>query len=144
MSTKSEQLVWNIVKRNNAFLVKTRRFGGLELSLEKNNLTNTNSFKYSGFRDRAVDVKLTKKGARVEKKNVKNAQTPKKSVYGVKINKHGFNGKATSVVVQTQGLNYRPDLAAASLQKLRKLHNAAQKAKKATKTTVAASEVIKA
>jgi hypothetical protein len=48
----SSALIWQLVKDNNAFLVKrgrTRRAGAVQFSSEKNNLLNVNSAKYSGI-----------------------------------------------------------------------------------------------
>lgn len=144
MATKSEELVWNIVNKNNAYLLKTRRYGGLELSTERFNVANRNTFRFSGFRDRAADVRITKKGGlRVEKKNTKNPNRPKKAVYGDTVKKHGFNARAESVALQTKGMNYRPEVAEAAVEKFRKLHNASQKNKRAVSTGVKTGEVIK-
>lgn len=50
MATVPGDLIWEIVKKNNAFLVK--QFGNstakVQFSKEKNNLYNLNSFKHSG------------------------------------------------------------------------------------------------
>jgi large subunit ribosomal protein L28e len=144
MATKSEELVWNIVKKNNAYLLKTRRYGGLELSTEKFNVANRNTFRFSGFRDRAVDVRLTKKGfVRVEKKNNKYPNRPKKAAYGDTIKKHGFSARAESIALQTKGMHYRPEVAAAAVERYRKLHNVSQKNKSAVTTGVKSGEVIK-
>lgn len=51
MATVPGQLIWEIVKKNNSFLVK--EFGNntqsVQFSRESNNLYNLNSFKYSGM-----------------------------------------------------------------------------------------------
>ncbi|KAL9304400.1 hypothetical protein ACSQ67_021663 [Phaseolus vulgaris] len=51
MATVPGQLVWEIVKKNNSFLVK--QFGrgtqSVEFSRESNNLYNLNSYKFSGL-----------------------------------------------------------------------------------------------
>jgi large subunit ribosomal protein L28e len=56
----SDALVWQLVKDNNAFLVKrgrTNRDGAVQFSREAGNLLNVNSFKYSGLANRkAVDI----------------------------------------------------------------------------------------
>ena len=50
MTTVPGQLIWEIVKRNNCFLVKEFGNGnaGVQFSKEPNNLYNLNSYKYSG------------------------------------------------------------------------------------------------
>ncbi|KAJ1409557.1 Ribosomal L28e/Mak16 [Sesbania bispinosa] len=51
MATVPGQLVWEIVKKNNSFLVKEfgRGTQSVEFSKESNNLYNLNSFKYYGI-----------------------------------------------------------------------------------------------
>ena len=50
MTTVPGQLIWEIVKRNNSFLVKEfgRGNASVQFSKESNNLYNLNSFKHSG------------------------------------------------------------------------------------------------
>ncbi len=58
-------LIWELIKNNNAFLVKRN---GVCFSTEKQNLTNVHSYKFSGLANkRAVGVELvqTKKGKKV-------------------------------------------------------------------------------
>ena len=63
-STMSSDLVWELVKKNNRFLVKR---DGAQFSGEPFNLKNQNSFKYSGLANtRAVNVALSKDGKKVE------------------------------------------------------------------------------
>lgn len=48
----SDALVWQLIKNNNAFLVKrerSNRSGAVQFSKEPANLLNVNSFKYSGI-----------------------------------------------------------------------------------------------
>ncbi|KAG2249567.1 hypothetical protein Bca52824_089195 [Brassica carinata] len=51
MATVPGQLVWEIVKRNNCFLVKQFGRGNakVQFSKESNNLCNLNSYKHSGL-----------------------------------------------------------------------------------------------
>lgn len=50
MATLPGQLIWEIVKKNNSFLVKEFGRGNskVQFSKESNNLYNLNSFKHSG------------------------------------------------------------------------------------------------
>lgn len=50
MAAVPGQLIWEIVKRNNSFLVKEfgRGTAGVQFSKEPNNLYNLNSYKHSG------------------------------------------------------------------------------------------------
>jgi large subunit ribosomal protein L28e len=48
----SSDLIWQLVKDNNSFLVKrgrTARLGAVQFSKEPGNLLGVNSFKYSGI-----------------------------------------------------------------------------------------------
>jgi large subunit ribosomal protein L28e len=51
MAGVSPDLLWQLVKKNNKFLVKRNGNGSasLQFSSEPNNLYNLNSFKYSGL-----------------------------------------------------------------------------------------------
>jgi hypothetical protein len=52
LTTMSADLVWQLIKDNNSFLVKrgrTARLGALQFSKEPGNLMCANSFKYSGI-----------------------------------------------------------------------------------------------
>jgi large subunit ribosomal protein L28e len=54
--TTSSDLNWLLLKNNNSFLVKR---DGVQFSAEKNNLTNCNSYKFSGLANaRSVGVSL--------------------------------------------------------------------------------------
>jgi hypothetical protein len=50
MAAVSDQLIWEIVKKNNSFLVKEfgRGNASVQFSKESNNLYNLNSYKHSG------------------------------------------------------------------------------------------------
>lgn len=50
----SAELVWALVKNNNSFLVK--RPNGVEFTAERGNLTNLNTFKYSGIANNKVNI----------------------------------------------------------------------------------------
>ncbi|GKV11876.1 hypothetical protein SLEP1_g23094 [Rubroshorea leprosula] len=51
MAAVPGQLIWEIVKKNNSFLVKQfgRGNAGVQFSKESNNLYNLNSYKHSGL-----------------------------------------------------------------------------------------------
>jgi len=54
----SPDLTWLLVRNNSSFLVKRN---GLQLTSEPGNLTNLNSYRYSGLAQaRAVDIKPAK------------------------------------------------------------------------------------
>ena len=55
----SSDLIWSIVRKNNAFLVKSN---GKTLSKEANNVTNENSYKFSGLANtKTVSVNVVNK-----------------------------------------------------------------------------------
>lgn len=51
MATVAGQLIWEIVRKKNCFLVKEfgRRSASVQFSKETNNLYNLNAFKHSGM-----------------------------------------------------------------------------------------------
>ncbi|KAI1429330.1 ribosomal L28e protein family-domain-containing protein [Xylaria sp. FL1777] len=56
-SNVSGDLVWEVVRNNNAFLVKRKAAGGVQFSRDPLNLTNKNARKWAGFvNDKALGV----------------------------------------------------------------------------------------
>merc|ERR1712048_1179713 len=49
LSGASQSLVWSICRQNHAYLVKSRKNGGVQFSKHPNNLKNKNTLKYSGL-----------------------------------------------------------------------------------------------
>merc|ERR1712066_1071412 len=45
----SQAVVWSITRSNNAYLVKSRKFGGVQFSKHPANLKNKNTLKWSGI-----------------------------------------------------------------------------------------------
>merc|ERR1712167_554125 len=81
----SSDLVWQIIRKNNSFLVKRNM---LELSSEPNNLMNKNSFKYSGIANtEAVGIEDEGKGVTFTKKNPKRQRQPARNVVSVELKK---------------------------------------------------------
>ncbi|KAK7349232.1 hypothetical protein VNO77_06427 [Canavalia gladiata] len=137
MATVPGQLVWEIVKKNNSFLVK--QFGrgtqSVEFSRETNNLYNLNSFKYSGLANKkTVTVQPVGKDLSVlfattkTKKQNKPAALLHKSVM-----KKEFRRMAKAVVNQVADNNYRPDLKKAALARLSAVHRSLKVAKSGVK-----------
>jgi hypothetical protein len=60
MATVPGQLIWEIVKKNNCFLVKQfgRGTASLRFSKESNNLYNLNSYKHSGTLSLSLSLSL--------------------------------------------------------------------------------------
>ncbi|KIX98024.1 uncharacterized protein Z520_06103 [Fonsecaea multimorphosa CBS 102226] len=59
----SGDLIWEVVRNNNAFLVKRKSGGGVQFSRDPFNLTNKHSRKHAGFvNDKAASIQLNEKG----------------------------------------------------------------------------------
>jgi large subunit ribosomal protein L28e len=104
----SSDLVWEIVKSNNSFLVKRKL---AQFTREPNNLTNLNSFKYSGL----ANAKCIGVAAAADKKgvvlSVKTKSTkPAKSIAASKIHASGVRRVAKTIKAITEKRHYRADL----------------------------------
>ncbi|CAA0822398.1 60S ribosomal protein L28-1 [Striga hermonthica] len=136
MATVPGQLIWEIVRKNNSFLVK--QFGNgtasVKFSKEPNNLYNVHSFKYSGLankktvtiqpgKDQSVLLATTK-----TKKQNKPANMLNKSVM-----KKEFQRMAKAVENQVADNNYRPDLKKAALARLSAVNRSLKVAKSGVK-----------
>ncbi|KAJ8108359.1 hypothetical protein ONZ43_g6450 [Nemania bipapillata] len=78
----SADLVWEVVRSQNSFLVKRKSSGGVQFSRDPLNLINKHSRKYAGFvNDKAIGVVPAEKGAvKVLSKKVEASQKPAKSI----------------------------------------------------------------
>ncbi|KAG4972512.1 hypothetical protein JHK82_038180 [Glycine max] len=137
MSTVPGQLIWEIVKKNNSFLVKEfgRGTQSVQFSREPNNLYNLNTFKYSGLanqktvtvqpagKDQSVLLATTK-----TKKQNKPAALLHKSVM-----KKEFRRMAKAVQNQVADNYYRPDLKRAALARLSAVNRSLRVAKSGVK-----------
>ncbi|ORY05347.1 putative ribosomal protein L28 [Basidiobolus meristosporus CBS 931.73] len=128
----SADLTWLLVKDNSSFLVKR---SGVQFTTEPNNLTNLNSFKYSGLANaKVVGVEANASGKGVvltTKKQSVSSGKPGKSFQKVAIS--GSSRRAAkSIVNATARSGYRADLRKAALGRLSAIL-AAQKPKKVTK-----------
>jgi hypothetical protein len=95
MSNVSQNLVYSIVSKNHNKLRKSKAFGKAEFSLEKNNLTNLNNYRDSGFRDQTVGVYLASQHLKTvnKDKKIKNAKK-----YEVVVSKpNGFHKKSPAL-----------------------------------------------
>ncbi|KAJ7951663.1 60S ribosomal L28-like protein [Quillaja saponaria] len=126
MATVPGQLIWEIVKKNNSFLVK--EFGNgtqsVQFSRESNNLYNLNSYKHSGLANKkTVTIQQSGKDQSVllattkTKKQNKPAALLHKSVM-----KKEFPRMAKAVGNQVVSNYYRPDLKKAALARLSAVH----------------------
>ncbi|KAK8959435.1 60S ribosomal protein L28-2 [Platanthera guangdongensis] len=144
MATVPDALIWEIVRKNNAFLVK--QFGNgnakVQFSKEKNNLFNVHSFKYSGLANKkTVSVQPAGKDLSVVLATTKSKKQNKPaSVSHRSILKKEFSKVAKSVINQTLFVlfqvsdnYYRPDLKRAALARLSVVRRSLQVAKSGPK-----------
>ncbi|KAL4652650.1 large ribosomal subunit protein eL28y [Castanea sativa] len=126
MATVPGQLIWEMVKKNNCFLVKEfgRGNAGVQFSKEPNNLFNLNSYKYSGLANRKTvtiqpggkDLSVVLGTTKTKKQN-KPAALLHKSVM-----RKEFPRMAKAVTNQVSDNYYRPDLKKAALARLSAVH----------------------
>ncbi|XP_021829625.1 60S ribosomal protein L28-2-like [Prunus avium] len=137
MATVPGQLIWEIVKRNNSFLVKEfgRSHAGVRFSKEPNNLLNLNTYKHSGLANKkTVTIEAVGKDQSVllattkTKKQNKPAALLHKSVM-----KQEFRRMAKAVANQVADNHYRPDLKKAALARLSLVHKSLKVAKSGVK-----------
>jgi len=110
----SADLVWELVRHNNAFLVKRN---GAQFSSERGNVTNLNSYKYSGLaNEKAVDIQPAKDGRGIifSHKSSKRSNLRKPASTWTSITlKRDF--RRTARTIKGQLRHYRPDLKRAAL-----------------------------
>ncbi|KAI0105570.1 ribosomal L28e family protein [Nemania sp. FL0031] len=117
-SQVSADLVWEIVRSNNSFLVKRKASGGVQLSRDTLNLTNKNARKWAGFvNDKALGVVPAEKGGvKVLSKKPEASSQPAKSITETTYS-GGKSTRKTYVAVANQAAKngYRADLRAAAV-----------------------------
>ena len=134
-----DQLVWELVKKNNSFLKKrnghTKRSGAVSFSVEKGNLKSINQLKYSGLANsKTIDVVCTdgNRAQLITKTATKADKSPAKALAKTNVNKD-FRRSEKIIKGQTSDVYYRRDLAAATLGKYTKVYQANRRAKGITK-----------
>ncbi|KAF5195218.1 60S ribosomal protein L28 protein [Thalictrum thalictroides] len=137
MATVPGSLIWEIVKKNNSFLVKEFGNGSqmVQFSKESNNLYNLNSFKYSGLADkRTVSVQPAGKDLSVVLSTTKSKKQnqPGKMVHKSVMNKD-FRRIAKAVSNQVGDNHYRPDLKNAALARLSAVYKSLKVSKSGAK-----------
>ncbi|KAL1920522.1 uncharacterized protein VTP21DRAFT_899 [Calcarisporiella thermophila] len=113
----SADLVWQVIKANNSFLVKR---AGVEFSKEPGNLTNLNSFKYSGLANEkvvAIDANPTGKGVILSTKKKGKSGFIANGINKAPLTK-GVRRSARSVANVVGRSGYRPDLHQAALARV--------------------------
>jgi len=124
----SADVIWSLVKNNNAFLIKRN---GVQLSREPGNLTNCNSFSSSGLANcRAVQIAALPKGAGVSVavKSRSGARKPAKAYKRYTLDKldlkRAFRPVARLIKSETVKRHYRSDLTQVALARWTLVHRA--------------------
>mmetsp|Transcript_19443 Transcript_19443/g.42298 ORF Transcript_19443/g.42298 Transcript_19443/m.42298 type:complete len:151 (-) Transcript_19443:140-592(-) len=116
----SDALVWELTKNNTSFMRKvngkTKRSGTVRFSVEKGNVKNISSYKYSGLANsKTVDVSATDDNrAALSTKSSKASTQPSKGQPVTPLNK-SFRRVEKTITSQVADNNYRPDLKADAL-----------------------------
>ncbi|KAL2216895.1 60S ribosomal protein L28 [Thermoascus aurantiacus ATCC 26904] len=111
----SSDLIWEITRPQNAFLVKRKTAGGVQFSRDPLNLVNKHSRKYAGFvNDKAIGVQPTANGGVVMiSKRPGNPNRPAQNTVTVTWNPNASNRKIYKAVASNTAKNgYRADLRA--------------------------------
>ncbi|RAL54084.1 unnamed protein product [Cuscuta campestris] len=136
MATIPEQLLWEIVKKNNSFVARQSGSGtaAVVFSKEPNNLYNFHSYKHSGLANKKTvtiqggkDLTVTLGTTKTKKQN-KPASVLNKSVM-----KKEFHRMAKAVTNQVAENYYRPDLKKAALARLSVVHRSLKVARSGPK-----------
>jgi len=112
-SNVSGDLIWEIVRNNNAFLVKSKQHGGFQFSRDPFNLTNKHSRKHAGFvNDKAVSILPSENGGvTLKTKKSGNAHKPVSHHNTHAYSKTSSNRKVYKNVADAVGKkSYRGDL----------------------------------
>ncbi|CAI7598033.1 uncharacterized protein N7487_011747 [Penicillium crustosum] len=111
-SNISNDLVWQITRNQNAFLVNRNSAGGFQFSRDPLNLLNKHSYKYAGYaNNKAVGVQATENGVAVITKKPSNPQQPAQNVVTVTYGPSTSTRKIyKGVADKTAKNNYRADL----------------------------------
>ena len=137
MATVPGQLIWEMVKKNNCFLVKQfgRGTASVQFSKEPNNLYNLNSYKHSGLANKkTVTIQPLGKDQGVLLATTKTGKQNKPSALLHKsIMKKEFSRMAKAVTNQVGDNYYRPDLKKAALARLSVVHRSLKVAKSGAK-----------
>ncbi|RJE21252.1 60S ribosomal protein L28 [Aspergillus sclerotialis] len=113
MAAISNDLVWQITRNQNAFLVKRRSGGGSQFSNDPMNLVNKHSYKNAGYaNNKAVGVQATENGGVVVlTKKPSNPQQPGKNLVSVTYGPNASSRKIYKGVADKTAKNgYRADL----------------------------------
>ncbi|KAL5231797.1 hypothetical protein ABZP36_030573 [Zizania latifolia] len=138
MATVPEPLIWEIVKKNNSFLVK--QFGNgnakVQFSKEPNNLYNVHSYKHSGLANKktvTIQPSSGKDTALVLSTTKTKKQNAPVKLYHKSVMRKEFRKMAKAVKNQVSDNYYRPDLTKPALARLSSVYRSLQVAKSGVK-----------
>ncbi|KAN0073320.1 60S ribosomal protein L28 [Elaphomyces granulatus] len=112
-SNVSSDLIWEITRSQNAFLVKRKSAGGVQLSCDPLNLVNQHSRKYAGYANsKAIGVQPTESGGVVMiSKTSSKSQLPARNLRTIAWDTTTSNRKIYKAVAHNTARNgYRADL----------------------------------
>ncbi|TAQ89815.1 malate dehydrogenase [Chlorociboria aeruginascens] len=145
----SADLIWEIARNQNAFLVKRKSGGGVQFSRDPFNLVNVHSRKHAGFvNDKAVGVipaEGDKGGVTLITKKSKHAQRP-----GSHTHKVTYGGNKTTrktykgIVNNTAKSGYRSDLRAESVARASAIRKSQKPVKESPEKKVRGAKAKKA
>jgi len=122
----SADLQWMLLKNQSSFIVRKRKGTQGELTSEPNNLTQKNSFKFSGLANhKAVGVNLNGKKIAVVTRKLKGCNKPKTACASSELNKHYVKGNcraAETITKLTSNNHYRQDLTRFAIARYHALH----------------------
>uniref|UniRef100_A0A0D3GAB6 Ribosomal eL28/Mak16 domain-containing protein n=1 Tax=Oryza barthii TaxID=65489 RepID=A0A0D3GAB6_9ORYZ len=138
MATIPEPLIWEIVKKNNCFLVK--QFGNsnakVQFTKEPNNLYNVHSYKHSGLANKKT-VTIQPSGAKDAAVVLSTTKTKKQNapakLYHKSVMRKEFRKMAKAVKNQVSDNYYRPDLTKPALARLSSVYRSLQVSKSGAK-----------
>ncbi|KAI9834910.1 MAG: hypothetical protein M1838_005445 [Thelocarpon superellum] len=143
----SPDLIWEIVRPNNAFLVKRKSGGGVLFSRDPLNLMNKHSRKYGGFlNDKAVGLQPGEKGGiTLKTKKAKVAHKPSSSSNEVTWGQHKGGRKSYKGIVNyTAKQGYRSDLRAEAVARASAIRQSQQPKKDAPEKKLRGAKAKKA
>lgn len=108
----SNDLIWQLVRNNNSFLVKRN---GVSLSREPGNLLNKHSFKYSGLLKKTVGVSQVGTSVEISTKIARKTRKPASSI---EKSKHYKSVRSLAPGIKKNLEFYRPDLTDAVLGRI--------------------------
>nr|POE90343.1 putative 60s ribosomal protein l28e [Quercus suber] len=115
----SPDLVWEVTRNQNAFLVKRKQAGGVQFSRDPFNLVNKHSRKYEGYvNDQAISIQPDANTVSLRTKIASKQNKPASSVHNSSFSSSTGSRKVyRSVVNSTAKKGYRSDLRAEAVSR---------------------------